>query len=86
MKIIAKSADGQEHLYNARSAHKVSARSGEKIAAILNEKRYRLGEGEVWHIHDVDRYDKAYQYAETQSFVIRGGYLARKAAYNALPW
>lgn len=75
MKIIAKAIKGQEFLYNARSARKVSARSADKICAIVNEHKFLLGsaDNEVWHVYDVDQYDQAYDYAQYQTFTIRNG-------------
>ena len=80
MKIVAKSVKGHEFLYNAPSAHKVSERSAKLICKALNEIGYKLKEGEVWHIHEVDEYDGAYEYATFQSFVRRNGGL-KEIAY-----
>lgn len=73
MKIIAKSIKGQEFLYNAKSARRVSERSANVILSVLNDKRYLLKDNEIWHIHDVDSYDNAYYYAQDQAFKIRKG-------------
>ena len=73
MKVIAKSVKGHEFLYNAKSARKVSERSAEKILKVLNDVRWDLKDNEVWHIHDVDKYDTAFDYAQFQSFKIRKG-------------
>jgi len=77
MKVVAKSVKGKEFFYNAESAHKVSDRSAWKIASALNNVHYDLKEGEVWHVHDVDEYDKAYLYGMAQAFVRRNGGLVR---------
>jgi len=77
MKIVARSVKGQEFLYNAKSAHKVSDRSAKTICDILNKSTYMLMGGEVWHIHEVDSYDNAYYYAQEQSFTIRRGVVTR---------
>jgi len=81
MKIVAKSIKGQEFLYNAKSAHRVSERSANLICKALNEAKYNLKEGEVWHVHDIDRYDTAYQYVDYQAFTRRNGKLY-ETAYN----
>lgn len=73
MKVIAKSRKGAEFFYKAETARKVSERSAEKILKVLNEMRWRLEDGEVWHIHEVDSYDNAYYYAQNQAFTIRNG-------------
>ena len=71
MKIVAKTTEGKEFLFNATSAHKVSERSADKIVKALNDVRYGLKTGEIWFVYDVDKYDKAYDYASFQSFVRR---------------
>ena len=74
MKVVAISVKGQEFFYSASSAHKVSERSADTICRILNKVGYMLNsEDKVWHIHTVDQYDMAYQYAEYQHFTIRNG-------------
>lgn len=73
MKILAISVKGQEFLYKPATAHKVSDRSGKAIMDALNKAGYGLKEGEVWHIHDVDRYDNAYAYASYQEFTVYKG-------------
>lgn len=73
MFVIAKAVKEREYLYNYRTAHKVSAASAEKILAVLNEYKFRLKDGEVWHIYDVCRYDSAYDVAQYQKFTIRKG-------------
>ena len=77
MKIIAKSKAGAEYLYKAESAHAVSERSAETILRVLNENKWNLRDGEIWHIHDVDSYDNAYYYAQGQKFTIRKGIVKR---------
>lgn len=79
MKVLAKTIKGQEYLYSARSAHKVSARSAKTILDIVNEYRFQLKENEVWHIYDVGQYDAAYDYAQFQSFTIRNGVVTARA-------
>lgn len=73
MKILAISQKGQEFLYKPSTAHKVSERSGKAIMDALNKSRYKLKENEVWHMHDVSRYDNAYAYATYQEFTVYKG-------------
>ena len=75
MKIVAISVQGQEFLYKARTSHRVSERSSETICELLNKVRYQLGNGEVWFIHEIDRYDNAYDFALNQKFTLRMGTL-----------
>lgn len=81
MKIVAVAVKGKEFLYNPKTAHKVSVKSAERICQNLNESRFRLKEGEIWHVYEIDQYDiRPYSTAETQSFIIRNGYLYEKTA------
>lgn len=75
MLVLAKSIKDQEFFYNARSAHKVSKAKAEFIKNELNRLEWKLSEGEVWYIHEVDQYDTAYDYASYQKFFIRNGCL-----------
>ncbi len=79
MKIVAKSIKGKEFMYSAKSAHKVSERSANLICKLLNDINYHLNEGETWFIHDVDKYDTAYEYASFQAFTRRNGKLFDQA-------
>ena len=73
MLIIAKTVKGKEYYYGVKTAHKVSMAGSEKILEVLNRVRYQLGDGQTWHIYEIDRYDTAYDYAEFQKFTIRKG-------------
>lgn len=66
MTIIAKTKPGAEFTYSVKSAHAVSKASAEYIRDICNQYKYRLREGETWHIYDVDEYDHAYDVAQVQ--------------------
>lgn len=82
MIIIAKSVKGSEFLYSARSAHAVNQRKAAKIVGILNDVRYQLKDGEVWHMHDIDQYDTAFLCAECQRFVLKkDGQLVERFLY-----
>ena len=73
MKALAITRPGQEYLYKASSAHKVSAASANVICAALNDARYGLRDGEAWHVYDMDLYDAGYDYAMYQQFSRRNG-------------
>ncbi len=82
MMIVAKSIKGQEFMYNPKSAHQVPKSSAQKICDALNEERWKLKNEEVWHVHEVDQYDTAFQYAEWQSFSCRSGAIRRTTQYG----
>lgn len=75
MLVLAMSAKGHEFMYDAKTARKVSKASAQKICDIVNEHKflYSCHPGCVWHIHEVDKYDRAFDYAQFQSFTIRNG-------------
>ena len=73
MLILAKTIEGKEYFYNARSARSLSKKSARLICDIVNEYKYKLQTGEKWHIYDVDKYDIAFDYATRQAFKIRNG-------------
>jgi len=81
MTILAKAIKGQEFLYSAKSAHKVNKKNAGGIAECLNNCGFMLKDDEVWHVFEVDEYENAYLYAETQSFYIsKNGALKRRAS------
>lgn len=73
MIVLAKSCQGAEYLYSPKSAHAVPKPSAQKIMDALNESRYDLRDGQVWHLHEVCGLDDASFYAERQKFSIRKG-------------
>ena len=75
MVILAKSVKGQEFMYSYLSAHKVPKTRADAICKALNEEKYQLKENEVWFKHEVDKYDNAYIFAETQAFRVNRGRL-----------
>ncbi len=81
MKILAKTHKGAEFMYNACSAHAVSERSAGKILEIINAHNYKINpeKGETWHIYDVDQYDNAFYYAQSQKFTIRRGIVSARS-------
>ena len=83
MTIVAKSVKGQEFFYNAKSAHKVSKASAKEICKALNDYKYELyDDNEVWFVHEVDKYDNAFGYAEYQAFTRRNGAIRRVTQYG----
>lgn len=68
MKIVAQAVKGHEYFYKATTAHKVPEKNAQKVADALNEIKYKLSDGCVWHVFDVGMYDNAYYYAEGQRF------------------
>lgn len=73
MLILAKTIEGKEYFYNARSARAVSKKSAQTIRDIANDNNYQLRPGEKWHIYEIDKYDIAFDYAQLQAFKIRNG-------------
>ncbi len=70
MVVLAKSIAGQEFMYSARSAHKVPAKRAAAIRDALNGIRYDLKDGQIWHLHEIDEFDAAYDFAEMQKFYV----------------
>ena len=83
MKMIAKTIEGKEYFYSAKSAHAVSEAGAAEICQVLNEKRWRLNKPEEkWHIYDCGWYEKEYTEAGSQSFYRRRGVIGEKRRYN----
>ena len=55
-KFIAKAVQGQEFLFSRSSMIGVPASSALKIATALNNSKYELKEGQIWHVYDNDFY------------------------------
>lgn len=72
-KMIARTIEGQEFLYDRRTAHEVSERSAARICDALNKSRYKLTDNQVWHIYDMGWYERDYTEAGVQAFKIRNG-------------
>jgi hypothetical protein len=70
MIVIARAKKGAEFLYSYGSAHKVPKASARKICDALNRLQYGITEEQVWHVFEVDEYDRAFFYGERQSFRI----------------
>lgn len=82
-KMIAKTIEGKEYLYNPNSAHSVSNAAADQICQLLNEKRWRLNKPEEkWHVYDCGWYEMDYTEAGSQSFYRRRGVVSEKRRYN----
>ena len=53
-KFVARAIIGQEFIYVRSSAHAVPAASAYKIRDALNAARFRLNDGETWHVYDAE--------------------------------
>lgn len=75
MLVLAMSKKGSEFLYNPKTACKVSKASAKTICDIVNKCQFAYSKypGSVWQIHEVDKYDTAFDYAQYQKFTIRNG-------------
>ena len=65
MVVLAKAVLGQEFLYNASSSHEVSKASADIICKALNEARWQLKDGEVWH-----KFTNFCQYSDGWTFAL----------------
>ena len=72
-KMIAKTIAGKEFTYSRESAHAVSNAGAEAICRALNEKRWGLKDGQVWHVYDCGWYEQEYTGAAYQQFIRRKG-------------
>ena len=80
MTILALSVKGKEFMYDPTTARQVSKASAAKIRDVANENKYLFkGRNDVtWYLHDIDKYDQAYIFAETQKFSIYRGIVKDK--------
>ena len=53
-KFLAIASKGQEFLFKTHGMIAVPTKSATKIRDALNENKYRLKDGEIWHIYDND--------------------------------
>lgn len=81
MLVLALSKEGQEFIYLPRTARQVSKKSAATICKIVNEYKFLFSchPGYKWHIHEIDKYDRAYESAMVQKFTIRNGIVKSKA-------
>ena len=55
-KFIARAIKGQEFIFDKRIMIAVPKTSATRIADALTKMRYKLKDGEVWHVYDNDWY------------------------------
>lgn len=84
MKVLAITRNGQEFIYNAKSAHRVAQNKAKYVLDVLNKHRYLLkDDSEKWFSYDVDEYDKAYAYSAYQRFAVsKKGIVTDKPTYS----
>ena len=69
MIVLAKAEKGAEFLYIASSCHEVSKASADVICKALNDAKYDLKDGQVWHkFTDFCQYSGGWTYALGQKF------------------
>ena len=83
MKMIAKTIAGKEFCYSRESAHRASDRGAAAICAALNSQRYKLKDGEKWHVYDCGWYESQNTGAAYQEFTRRNGTIYEKRAKSA---
>ena len=52
-KLIAKTIKGKEYIHSRNDAY-FADKNADKICEVLNKVRYKLKEGECWHVYDYD--------------------------------
>ena len=74
MYIISKSIKGQEYLYSTKYSILCSSeKQANKLATFLNEHNdttqgnFKLKDNEVWHMHEIDKYDTPPRYKLTNT-------------------
>ena len=67
-KFIAIAPKGAEYLYRKSSMIAVPKSSAIKIMIALNNLRYKLKDGEVWHIYDNDWYTNDFISSEIKRY------------------
>ena len=67
-KFIAIAPKGQEFVFNKASMIAVPTSSAQKIADTLTELKYKLKEGQVWHVYDNDWYYDGYISSEIKKY------------------
>ncbi len=82
MLIIAQAVKGKEYLYNGETSHKISKNSSEIILKTLNEYKYKLKPGYIWHLYEIDEYDlRPYTAALHQKFIKYKNHIREKFTY-----
>lgn len=69
MIVLAKAILGKEFFYESSSCHEVSKASADMICKTLNDAKYDLKDGEVWHkFTDFCQYSNGWTFALGQKF------------------
>jgi hypothetical protein len=71
-KLIAKTQEGKEYCHSKTNAFFASA-NAQKIADALNKNKYKLSDGEKWHVYDYD-YTQEF-YVNFRIFITRNGHV-----------
>lgn len=65
-KVIAKTMEGNEYLYSKLASYKVAEKSAKAICKVLNDCKWQLKDGEIWHIYDVGEWELDFMNARFQ--------------------
>ena len=57
MIVIAKTVTGKEFFHSVSEMYEAPKRSASKICDVMNDVRFRLKEGEAWHVYDEYMYE-----------------------------
>lgn len=57
MIVIAKTVTGKEFFHSVREMYEVPKTSASLICDVMNNARFRLKEGEAWHVYDEYMYE-----------------------------
>ena len=55
--ILAITHPGREYSYKLFTAHSVPKSSANRIRDALNAARFRLKDGEIWHVYELSKWD-----------------------------
>jgi hypothetical protein len=75
-KLIAKTLEGKEY-FHSREDSFFAFTNAQKIANILNQNKWKLQEGEKWHVYDYDFMQE--DYVMNSIYITNKGQLKTKA-------
>ena len=75
-KLIARTQVGKEFLHSKKDSF-FCDRSAQRIADILNENKYKLADGEKWHVYDFDYSQE--MYVTSKIYIASNGKIKAKA-------
>lgn len=81
MKMIAKTLKGKEFIYSKTHCYRVSEKGAVDICNALNEIRYNLKEGEIWHIYNCGSYELDFTNAGVQKLTRYKGTIKAVRSY-----